>query len=82
MALKIAEVAAAATVTEAGTVSVEFVFDKMTLAPPLGAGWVSVTVQVLEESARGWWDCRRARTPAPVPPGSRWPWRSCCCRSR
>ena len=46
---KVAEVAAAATVTDAGTVSVELVFDKATLAPPLGAGWVKLTVQVLEE---------------------------------
>ena len=49
VALNVAEVAAAATVTEAGTVRVELVFDSATLAPPLGAGWVSVTVQVLEE---------------------------------
>ena len=46
---KVAEVAAAATVTDAGTVRVELVFDKATLALPLGAGWVKLTVQVLEE---------------------------------
>ena len=46
---KVAEVAAAATVTDVGTVRVELVFDKATLAPPLGAGWVKLTVQVLEE---------------------------------
>jgi hypothetical protein len=46
---KVAEVAVAATVTDAGTVRVELVFDKATLAPPLGAGWVKLTVQVLEE---------------------------------
>ena len=47
--VKVAEVAVAATVTEAGTVNVELVFDKVTLAPPVGAALVSVTVQVLEE---------------------------------
>jgi len=47
--LKVAEVAAAATVADAGTVRVELLFDRLTLAPPLGAGWVSVTVQVLDE---------------------------------
>ena len=46
---KVAEVAVAATVTDAGTVRVELVFDKATLAPPLGAGWVKLTVQMLEE---------------------------------
>jgi hypothetical protein len=35
--VKVPEVAAAATVTEAGTVKVELVFDKVTLAPPVGA---------------------------------------------
>jgi hypothetical protein len=34
---KVPEVAPAATVTEAGTVKVELVFDKVTLAPPVGA---------------------------------------------
>jgi hypothetical protein len=48
VAPKVAEVAAAATVTEAGTVRVELVFVRVTLAPPVGAGWVKVTVQVLE----------------------------------
>lgn len=38
VALKVADVAAAATVTAAGTVSAEFVFVSVTLAPPLGAG--------------------------------------------
>ena len=47
--VKVAEVAAEATVTEAGTVNVELVFDKVTLAPPVGAAWVRVTVHVLEE---------------------------------
>ena len=49
VALKFTQVAAAATVTDAGTVSVEFVLVRITVAPPVGAGWVSVTVQVLEE---------------------------------
>ena len=49
VALKLTQVAAAATVTDAGTVSVEFVLVRITVAPPVGAGWVSVTVQVLEE---------------------------------
>ena len=47
--LKVADVDVAATVTDAGTVSVELEFERVTLAPPVGAGWVSVTVQVLEE---------------------------------
>jgi len=47
--LKVAEVAAAATVTDDGTVRVELLFERLTLAPPLGAGWVRVTVQVLDE---------------------------------
>jgi hypothetical protein len=49
--LKVADVAAAATVTEAGTVNVAFEFARVTLAPPAGAAWVRVTVQVLEELA-------------------------------
>ena len=47
--LKVADVAAAATVTEAGTVNVALEFARVTLAPPAGAAWVRVTVQVLEE---------------------------------
>jgi hypothetical protein len=47
--VKFADVAAAATVTEAGTVSFALEFERVTLAPPAGAGWVRVTVQVLEE---------------------------------
>ena len=49
VALKLADVAAAATVTEAGTVSVELVLVSVTLAPPVGAAWVKVTVQVVDE---------------------------------
>jgi len=48
---KFADVAAAATVTEAGTVSVALEAERLTLAPPAGAGWVRVTVHVLEELA-------------------------------
>jgi hypothetical protein len=49
VALKVAVVAAAATVTDAGTVSVGSVLVRVTVAPPVGAAWVRVTVQVLEE---------------------------------
>ena len=49
VALKVAVVAAAATVTDAGTVRVALLFERVTLAPPVGAGWVRVTVQVVEE---------------------------------
>jgi len=48
VALNVAVFAAAATVTDAGTVSVELLFVKVTVAPPVGAACVSVTVQVLE----------------------------------
>ena len=48
VALNVAVVAAAGTVTDAGTVKVAFVFVRATLAPPVGAGSVRVTVQVLD----------------------------------
>jgi len=48
VALKLTQVAAARTVTDAGMVSVELAPVRMTVAPPAGAGWVRVTVQVLE----------------------------------
>jgi hypothetical protein len=51
LALKVAEVAVAATVTDAGTVRVELVLARVTLAPPAGAALVSVTVQVLDALA-------------------------------
>ena len=51
VALKVAEVAAAATVTDAGAVRVALVLVRVTAAPPVGAAWVRVTVQVLEELA-------------------------------
>ena len=43
-----AEVAAAITVTEGGTLRVELVLERVTRAPPVGAALVRVTVQVLE----------------------------------
>jgi hypothetical protein len=46
---KVADVAPAGTVTDVGTVSVELVLVKVTVAPPEGAAWVRVTVQVAEE---------------------------------
>jgi len=49
--LKFADVAEAATVTDAGTVRVALEFERVTLAPPVGAAWVRVTVQLLEELA-------------------------------
>ena len=48
VALKVAVVAAADTVTDAGTFWVALVFVRVTSAPPAGAAFVSVTVQVLE----------------------------------
>jgi len=47
VALKLAVVAAAATVTEAGAVRVVLVLVRVTAAPPAGAAWVRVTVQIL-----------------------------------
>jgi hypothetical protein len=47
VALKVAVVAPAATVTDAGTVSEVLLLASITLEPPVGAVWVSVTVQVL-----------------------------------
>ena len=48
VALKVAVMAAAATVTDAGAVSVALVLVRVTRAPPVGAALVKVTVQVLE----------------------------------
>jgi hypothetical protein len=45
--LNVAVVAPAATVTDAGTVSKVSLLASVTLDPPAGAVWVSVTVQVL-----------------------------------
>ena len=47
VALKVADVAPAATVTEAGVVSKALLLDKDTELPPAGAALVSVTVHVL-----------------------------------
>ena len=49
VALKVAVRAAAATVTDAGAVSVALVLVRVTTAPPVGAAWVRVTVQVVAE---------------------------------
>lgn len=49
--VKVPVVADAATVADAGTVNIALVFDNVIPAPPAGAGWVRVTVQVLEELA-------------------------------
>ena len=48
VARKVAELALAATVTEAGTLSMELVLDSVTAAPPAGAACDNVTVQVEE----------------------------------
>jgi hypothetical protein len=45
--LKVAVVAAAATVTDAGTVSEALLLDRVTEEPPVGAVCVRVTVHVL-----------------------------------
>lgn len=50
VAVNVDEVAPAATVIEAGTVSTRLVLESVTIAPPLGAALVKVTVQVLKES--------------------------------
>jgi hypothetical protein len=47
VALKLAVVAAAATVTDAGTVKELLLLDRVTTAPPAGAIWAKVTVQAL-----------------------------------
>ena len=47
VALKVAAIAPAATVTDAGTVSEVLLLASVTPKPPAGAAWVSVTVQAL-----------------------------------
>ena len=47
VALKVAEVAPAATVTDAGTVNAELLLARFAAAPPAGAALVRVRVQVL-----------------------------------
>ena len=49
VALKVAEVAAAGMVIDAGTESAALLSESPTVAPPAGAALVRVTVQVLEE---------------------------------
>jgi hypothetical protein len=51
VAVKVAEVAPAATVTEEGVVTLALLSDRATLAPPVGAATFSVTVQVAEPAA-------------------------------
>jgi hypothetical protein len=48
VAPKVAVGAPAATLTELGMVSIVLLSDSVTLAPPVGAALVKVTVQVLE----------------------------------
>jgi hypothetical protein len=47
VAVKVAEVAPAATTTDAGTVTTAVLLLRPTEAPPAGAAWVKVTVQVV-----------------------------------
>ena len=47
VALNVAVVAPAATVTDAGTASELLLLTSVTIDPPVGAVWVSVTVHVL-----------------------------------
>jgi hypothetical protein len=48
VALKVAVLAPAATLTEVGVVSTVLLSERATLAPPVGAALVKVTVQLLE----------------------------------
>ena len=47
--VKLADMAPAATVTDGATVNVVFEFERVTLAPPVGAARLRLTVQTLEE---------------------------------
>jgi len=49
LTLKITVLAPAGTVTEAGTVSAVLLLARVTAAPPTGAAWVRVMLQVLTE---------------------------------
>lgn len=51
VAVKLAEVAPAATVTEAGTVTAELLLARVTLIPPVAAVAVRLTVQVSDPAA-------------------------------
>lgn len=48
-AVNVEEVLPAATVTDAGTVSDALLLEMVTALPPVGAAWLKVIVQVLEE---------------------------------
>ena len=48
VAAKVAEMAPAATVTEAGTVSEALLSERATVLPPVGTAWFRVTVQVVD----------------------------------
>lgn len=48
VALNVPDVAAAAIVTDFGTVNAELEFDRVALIPPAGAGCDRLTVQVLD----------------------------------
>jgi hypothetical protein len=47
--IKLADVAPAGTVMDGATVNVALEFERVTLAPPVGAARVRLTVQMLEE---------------------------------
>jgi hypothetical protein len=47
--IKLADVEPAAIVTDGATVNVVLEFERVTLAPPVGAAWARLTVQTLEE---------------------------------
>jgi len=47
--IKLADVAPAAIVTDGATLSVALEFERVTLAPPVGAAWLRLTVQILDE---------------------------------
>ncbi len=48
VAVNVAEVAVAPTVTDPGTLRIPLLLERLTLAPPAGAAWESVTVQELD----------------------------------
>ena len=48
VAVKVAVLAVAATVTDGGTVNAALLLERAIVAPPVGAAWLSVTVQVVE----------------------------------
>ena len=62
--------------------SEEFVLDSATLAPPLGAGWVRVTVQVLEEFGPRLVGLHASEDTSTGATRLTVAWRNCCCRWR